>query len=134
MAVVRTYDEVLTGTVEIEVTLRGTVAEASVGYAKAKVAQALVFAHRPVRRVHVALDHHDSAVERPASVDVVVDVGGLIVYAQAEAPTMREAIDTVERRLRGQLQRLHGRVLGRRRAGDDGTGAVRPSQPRIWRI
>ena len=127
----RTYEETLGGTVEIEVTLRGNVGDGSVGYARSKVAHALVFAHRPVRRVHVAMDHHhDPAVGRPASVDVVVDVGGLLVHAEAEAPTMREAIDEVEARLRGQLQRLHGRALGRRRAGQDRTAAVSIPQPR----
>lgn len=110
------YDDVGSGTFRLAVTARGDISDSAVEYARAKIAHALAFAHRPARRAHVVLElHRDPAMAHPAEVDVAVDVGGLAVHAEASARTMTEAIDRAESRLRGQFVRLHGQALDRRR-------------------
>ncbi|HET7691131.1 MAG TPA: HPF/RaiA family ribosome-associated protein [Nocardioidaceae bacterium] len=88
----------------VEVTLRDDVGTFAGDYARAKIGGALKVADGRIRRAHVVLDWgHDPAVERPALAEVSVDVDGLLVRAKTAAPTMPEAIDALEDRLRRQL-------------------------------
>lgn len=89
----------------IEVTLRGNVGGGAAGYARSSLNRALD--SLPVRRIHVVLDWHDHpAMQRPAQVEasLVLDTRRRrCIYAQAEAPTMAEAVDEVADRLRRLL-------------------------------
>ncbi len=96
--------------VPIEVTLRGNVGSFAGGYARDKVSHALAVAHGPVLHTHVVLDwRHDPALERPAVAEVGTDVNGTRLRAKASAPTMREAVDELEHRLRHQLVHVQER-------------------------
>lgn len=107
---------VSTESMPIEVTLRGNVGEGAGRYARSKVAQALTVAHRPVRQAHVVLDfRHDPALERKATVEATALVDGTTVRAKAAAPTMPEAVDELEYRLRRRLVQLQERSRDRHR-------------------
>ncbi len=100
----------------IEVTLRGNVGEFAGGYARDKVATALEVAHRPVLHAHVVLDfRHDPGLERRAVAEATVDANGTTVRAKTAAPTMNEAVDDLEYRLRRQLVQLKERNQTRHR-------------------
>jgi ribosomal subunit interface protein len=102
--------------VPVEVTLRDNVGEFAGGYARDKISHALEVAHEPVLHAHVVLDWmHDPAMEQHALVKVTVDVNGTTVHAKATAPTMNEAVDELEQRLRRQLLHLQDRSRTRHR-------------------
>lgn len=102
--------------VPVEVTLRGGVGRGAGVYARTKVLNALSVAHGPVLHAHVVLDRrHDPAVERHATAEATINVNGTTVRAQAAAPTMSEAIDELESRLRHQLVQLQERSRTRHR-------------------
>jgi ribosome-associated translation inhibitor RaiA len=102
--------------VPIEVTLRGNVGDFAGGYARDKIATALDVAHEPVLHAHVVLDFsHDPGLERHAAAAVTVDVNGRTVRARTSAPTMTEAVDDLEYRLRRQLVQLKDRNQARHR-------------------
>lgn len=107
---------VTAGAVPIEVTLRGNVGRFSAEYAREKVTQALQVAPGHVQHVRVVLDFRRSHVAGgPASVEVVLELDGAPVTATAVAPTMREAIDAAEPRLRRQLREARSRARSRAR-------------------
>lgn len=102
--------------VPVEVTLRGNVGDFAGDYARDKISHALEVAHEPVLYAHVVLDWtHDPAMERHALVKVTVDVNGTTVHAKTTAPTMNEAVDDLEYRLRRQLVQLQDRSRTRHR-------------------
>lgn len=105
-----------TGALPIEITLRGKVGGFSADYAREKVWKALQVVTGPVGPVHVVLDFRRSQIAGcPASVDVVAEIDGRTVTATAVAPTMREAIDAAEPRLRRQLVDSKDRARSRTR-------------------
>ena len=92
----------------LEVTLRGNVGDLAGATAAETVTRALEHAPGPVLKAHLVLDWlPDPAVERPALAEVNVDVNGRLVRAKAAAPTMSEAVDELDQRLRRQLAELH---------------------------
>ncbi|WP_056927407.1 ribosome hibernation promotion factor [Nocardioides sp. Soil805] len=96
--------------VRVEVTTRGNVGSFAGDYARERVSSALAVAHGPVLHAHVVLDwRHDPALERPAVAEAGADVDGTRLRAKASAPTMREAVDELEHRLRRRLVQLHER-------------------------
>ena len=102
--------------VPVEVTLRGNVGDFAGGYARDKVAAALELTPAPVLYVHAVLDwNHDPGRERPALAEVTVDLNGTIVRAHTSAPTMTEAVDELEARLRRQVVQLQDRGRTRHR-------------------
>jgi ribosomal subunit interface protein len=102
--------------VPVEVTLRDNVGDFAAAYARDKVSQALEVVHEPVLYAHVVLDwRHNPAMERHALVKVSVDVNGSTVHAKTTAPTMNEAVDDAEDRLRRQLVQLRDRNRTRHR-------------------
>jgi ribosome-associated translation inhibitor RaiA len=112
---------VTAGAVPIEVTLRGTVGRFSAEYAREKVGAALQVAPGRVQHVQIVLDFRRSHVAGgPASVEVIAELEGHPISAQAVAPTMREAIDAAEPRLRRQL------VEARRRTRTQARRAKKP--------
>jgi ribosome-associated translation inhibitor RaiA len=107
---------VMRESVPVEVTLRGNVGDFAGEYARDKVAAALEVAHEPVLGAHVVLDwSRDPGLERHALAEVTVDVNGTAVRAKTAAPTMNEAVDDLEHRLRSQLVRLQDRNRTRHR-------------------
>ena len=102
--------------VQVDVTLRNNVGEFAGGYAHRKVAEALTVAPGPVLAAHVVLNwRHDPAMVRHATAEASVDVDGHLVRAKAAAPTMAEAVDSLEYRLRRQLVHLRDHALTRHR-------------------
>lgn len=102
--------------VPVEVTLRGNVGSYAGEYARDKISAALAVAHEPVLLARVVLDwRHDPALERPATAEVSVDLNGTPLRAKAAAPTMQEAVDELEHRLRRQLVQLQKRERDRHR-------------------
>ena len=107
----------------VEVTLRGEVGDSAGRYAQEKVEQALSVARPRVLHAHVVLDHrHDPAVQRPARAAATVDVEGTTLRAHATAPTMGEAVDELEDRLRRRLVQLQDRTRTRHRWTGVATG------------
>ena len=107
---------VTTGSVPVQVTRRGNVGSGTVPYARRKVQRALGVGREPVTYAHVVLEwRRDPAIERPALAEATVDIGGTIVRAKSGAPTMVEAIDGLEDRLRRQLVQLEDRTRTRHR-------------------
>lgn len=104
-----------THTPAVTVTLRGNVGSGTVTYAQEKVAAVLAEVGRPILGAKVVLDwHRDPALHRPARVDVGVNVNGTIVRAKSERPTMQEAIDEMEERLRRRIRALQDRERSHR--------------------
>jgi ribosome-associated translation inhibitor RaiA len=102
--------------VPVDVTLRGNVGEFAGEYARSKVSDALQVASKPVLRAHVVLDwRHDPAVERHAVAEATAEVDGFLVRAKTAAPTMNEAVDDLEYRLRRRLVQLQERERERHR-------------------
>ncbi|HEX6310226.1 MAG TPA: sigma 54 modulation/S30EA ribosomal C-terminal domain-containing protein [Acidimicrobiia bacterium] len=92
---------------EPAVETRGRVTENERTYALEKLAQLARFTPGPVLDARLRLHlEPDPARERPAIVEASVDVDGRLVRAQVAAPTMREAVDLLEDRLRRRLVRL----------------------------
>jgi ribosome-associated translation inhibitor RaiA len=102
--------------VPVDVTLRGNVGEFAGEYARGKVSDALQVANKPVLHAHVVLDwRHDPAVERHAVAEASAEVDGFLVRAKTSAPTMNEAVDELEYRLRRRLVQLQDRERERHR-------------------
>lgn len=107
---------VTTDTVPTEVTLRGNVGRFSAQYAREKVGAALRVAPGHVEHIRIVLDYRRSQVAGgPASVELVAELDGRTITAQAVASTMREAIDVAEPRLRRQLVDARNRARTRAR-------------------
>ncbi len=99
-----------------EVTLRGDVGSHAADYARRKVADALEISHAPVLWAHVVLDkRRDPAVVRDALAEASADINGTVVRAMTTAPTLGEAIDELEYRLRRRLVQLQERNRDRHR-------------------
>jgi len=107
---------------DVVVRLAGHVDEVDRVYAQTKVAHVARVAPRPVLFAKVELRAEpDPARVRPARVTGELDVDGRIVRARAEAPTMHEAIDLAEARLRVTLERLAHHVPSERRRHREST-------------
>jgi ribosome-associated translation inhibitor RaiA len=105
-----------TSSIPVQVTRRGNVGSGTVPYVRRKVRRALGVGREPVRYARVVLDwRRDPAIERPALAEATVDVDGTIVRATSIAPTMLEAVDDLEERLRRQLVHLEDRTRTRHR-------------------
>lgn len=101
---------VTAGTFPIEVTLRGRVGRYIGEYAQAKVAAALRVAEGRVLGARVVLDVRRSHTDGAAIAEALVDLAGQTVSVRASAPTMVEAIDQVEARLRRRLVETRDRA------------------------
>jgi ribosome-associated translation inhibitor RaiA len=102
--------------VPVEVTLRGNVGPLAGENARGKVSKALAVAQGPVRHTHLVLEwRHDPALHRPAVATVSVDIDGTRLRARATGPTMQDAVDELEHRLRRQLVQLQERDRDRHR-------------------
>jgi len=88
-------------------------------YAEEKVERAVRGVPRPVLYARVTLSQETNPqIVRPAIVKASLDVSGTIVRAHVAAPTMREAIDLMEERLRRRIEILvEHRLAARGNAG-----------------
>lgn len=76
-------------------------------YAQARIGRLARVARRPVTYARVRLTRgHEPGAERPVLAQANLEVGGQPVRAQIEAATAREAVDTLEARLRRRLDHL----------------------------
>lgn len=102
--------------VPVKVTLRGDVGSGAGEYAEGKVVSVLSVSQKPVLYAHVVLDwRRDPAIERHATAEATVDLDGTVVRAKTEAPTLTEAVDELEDRLRRQITELQERTRARQR-------------------
>ncbi|MFZ4584381.1 MAG: ribosome hibernation promotion factor [Acidimicrobiia bacterium] len=94
----------------------GAVDPTEARYAQKKVAGLAPLAPAPVLAAHLAvICHPDPAMDRPAEMKASIDVNGRVVRAHVAAPTLHEAADALEDRLRGSLERLAHRADDTRR-------------------
>ncbi|MFC4783068.1 ribosome hibernation promotion factor [Nocardioides sp. MAHUQ-72] len=104
------------GSAEVQVTLREHAGARDRDYARAKVEQALEATASGVLSAHVVLERRaDPAVKRPARAEATVELGGVTLRAHAVSPTMTEAVDEMESRLRRQLVQARDRSRTRHR-------------------
>ena len=100
----------------VQVTVRGEVPDRARVYARRKVEHVLPFANAPVLHAHLVLAlEADPAQERPARIEVGLDVNGTPVRAQASAHDLHEAADLLEEQLRRRLEQLEDRTRTRHR-------------------
>jgi ribosome-associated translation inhibitor RaiA len=93
-------------TLQVRTEARGAVPPGSMDLAVEKVRAALRHAGEPVLSARVRLTiSADPAVERPAIAQVNLDLNGRLIRAQADAESMREAIDRLVGRLKIRLDR-----------------------------
>jgi ribosome-associated translation inhibitor RaiA len=105
--------------VALTVVCRGDVPGVAESYATSRLQRVIEHLDEPVLFARVKLTMEpDPARERPAIVEVELDVDGELVRAHIAGREMREAIDLVQRRLRDKLEhRAQRRGALRKRAG-----------------
>jgi len=93
----------------LPVQTHGVVADSDTAYARTRIQGVLRRVREPVLFARVKLTRlADPAVPRPAVAQANVDLNGRLVRAQVARRTMHEAVDELQNRLRGRLQRLAG--------------------------
>jgi len=96
---------------DLNVSTHGPVERADKAYARDKVLHLFRMAGRPVLHGSVRLiEEMDPARERRAIAEATLDVDGHFARAHVAAPTMREAVDLLEARLRRRLLMLAERA------------------------
>jgi hypothetical protein len=114
----------MSDTAVLTVTTRGHVAAVDEEYAAGKVREALGVSSDPAPVARLVLTaHEDPAREEPASAKVDVDLHRRSLRAHATAPTMHEAADALDARLRRRLGRVEARPPGAVRRLRDAAGA-----------
>ncbi len=115
------------GTLEVQTQTHGKVHASEVGDAVRRVNSLLRMASEPVLSARVRLTMHaDPAVQRPAIVQINVDLNGRLVRVQSADATMRAAIDHACDRLRIRLERARRNWAGVR-------GSLPLPEPGEWR-
>src|SRR5665213_1430266 len=90
---------------EPTIVVRGDVPDQMIAYARDKLLGVLARTSMPVLAAELRLDHHaDPARERPNHAEMTIDLDGVVVRARRSAPTMSEAIDRAEARLRRRVE------------------------------
>lgn len=93
--------------IDVQVHTRGRVSTAAKTYAAQKIRALNHLISVPVLSARVRLTQSaDPAVERPAMAEANLDLNGRLLRARVVAPSMREAVDALNDRLRHQLERL----------------------------
>lgn len=115
------------GRVQVEVTSRGEVGEFAAEYARSKLSRALDVAGPSVQGAHAVLEWRPNpSTTAHAVAEVSAGLGGRVVRAKAAAPTMPEAVDALEQRLRRRVVQLLDRRKDRHRwTGVAGSGPDR---------
>lgn len=115
-------------TVSIQLTTRGAVPRQAATYAMRRIEHAL--ATVPERVLHASVviaQENNPAQERPARIEVALDVNGTPVRAHVAASTPQEAADLVVDRLQRRLVQLRERTRTRHRWISQGPT---PAEPR----
>jgi len=111
----------------VEVTTRGRTPAYLVEYARDKVLQACRHTSEPILHVRIKLTvPAEPATPRPALAEANVDINGRPLRTRAAAPSLREAVDLLQDRLRHRLSRMALHWEARR------GGLPRPG-PHEWR-
>ena len=98
----------------LQVTVRGEVPMHTREYVVAKLERAIQAAGGPVLHVHLVLDPGPAGAAQPhAHIEVDVDVDGSPVHGHMSAPTVTQAADLLEDRLRERLVRAGERRVPR---------------------
>lgn len=93
--------------VEVQLQSHGRVSGAAMEHAVQKIRAVCLLISVPVLSARVRLTQSaDPGVERPAMAQASLDLNGRLLRAHAFAPTMGEAVDALNDRLRDQLERL----------------------------
>jgi ribosome-associated translation inhibitor RaiA len=99
---------------EPTIVVRGDVPDQMIAYARDKLLGVLARTSMPVLAAELRLDHHaDPARERPNHAEMTIDLDGVVVRARRSAPTMSEAIDRAEARLRRRVEAASERPQAR---------------------
>jgi ribosome-associated translation inhibitor RaiA len=102
------------------IVVQGDVDDRTLEYAREKLVAVAQHAPRPVRRTELRLiQHTDPARERPCHVEMTVDLDGTVVRAHRRAPTMFEAVDRSEARLRRRIDAIADRPKSAQRRHRD---------------
>ncbi|MDG6106818.1 HPF/RaiA family ribosome-associated protein [Dactylosporangium aurantiacum] len=97
----RTHDEVA-----IQVQLQPGMEQQLQGYAREKITTVLGHTGRPVLYARVRLARTGNpAATRPVTARADIDVNGRVLHAEVSADTAYEAVDLLQDRLQGQLER-----------------------------
>jgi ribosome-associated translation inhibitor RaiA len=92
--------------IDVQVQARGRVTRGAKRSAAEKIRSLSHLISVPVLSARVRLTQSaDPAVERPATAQASLDLNGRLLRAHVAAPTMREAIDELNDRLRARLER-----------------------------
>lgn len=103
-------------TAPVQVTTRGDVPDAAVGYAEDRIGHVRDYTNEPVIGLEVVLtESADPARERPARAEASIEFDATQVRAQAVADDMPAAVDLVADRLRNALVHHQDRVQTRHR-------------------
>jgi ribosome-associated translation inhibitor RaiA len=99
---------------EPTIIVHGAVPDQMVAYARRQFLAVVARTSVPVLAAELRLDHHaDPARERPNHAEMTVDLDGVVVRARRSAPTMSEAIDRAETRLRRRVEAVTERPQSR---------------------
>jgi ribosomal subunit interface protein len=100
----------------IEFVVTGDVPQAAAAYALRRVERALGKVHRPVLHARVRLvNEPNPAYDRPARVEIAVEVNGTPIRAHVAASTLTEATDLAIDRLQRRVAQLRERTRTRHR-------------------
>jgi ribosome-associated translation inhibitor RaiA len=139
MAVPSSSREQIINDFDIHTTIRGAVAPGAREYAEQHIARVARLAHRPVLFARLELlQEPDAALERASIVKASLDVSGKRLRAHVAAPTMTQAADEVEARLRRGLEVLAERWearhhdTGRPAPGEWRHGYLHTERPRFF--
>lgn len=91
----------------VQVRTYGAVPARLISYAAGKVEAVLRHSPAPVLLVRIKISHDHGSAPLDALVRVDVDINGVDVHVRAAAPTLTEAVDLMQRRLRARVQRIH---------------------------
>ena len=112
---------------QVRVSVSGNVPSGTAEYAQAKIATAAGHVREPILHARARITANPNpAAQRPVVAEANLDLNGIPVRAQVDAPTAREAVDLLEARLRRRLDRLARRWEAKRSR----TPANEPNQ---WR-
>ncbi|MCU7729448.1 HPF/RaiA family ribosome-associated protein [Actinoplanes sp. KI2] len=112
---------------DVEIVTHGHVTGYLAEYARQKILEVCKHTREPVLHVRVKLGvSGDPAVPRPARAQANLDVNGGLLRSGVTAPTLREAVDLLQDRLRHRLARMAQHWTARR-------GGVPAPGPHEWR-
>lgn len=112
---------------DVIVTSRGPVPHAIIDHAKEQVAHAARLAGRDVLSATVTLtERTNPSIKEPSRAEVVFNISGTPVRAEADAPTIAQALD-------GVVDRIERRIVDLVNRWEDRSRWLQPNQDGEWR-